>query len=341
MIGKLNKAARRLGSEAAKSDVSEISRVQQTDNSYSSNPLTFYSSKLAFTLAEVLITLAVVGVVAAMTLPVLITNINNRVYQSRQENISYKVSQAIYKMKALGLLNTTYPTTDAFVDELQKHLKIAKRCDAEHLTECWPTEKVTRSDKNIYEVKDAKTGKDLHVYTNNTDNVGLVLADGASLILTYNENSKGVDIGDINENATNLIDFVMDVNGKKGPNRENTGEGNYDIRSYRSANFGGCTGRVPGYGCVVNFGTDYDCINEGDYQNNDNCWAGARDKCSSIGMRLLNFDPINHCPKLRELNVSGSWTRTSGLYFFCNYSNNNFGGGYMPLKVKYKALCVE
>ena len=45
------------------------------------------SQKTAFTLAEVLITLGIIGVVAAVTLPTIISNVNERVNSSRQANI--------------------------------------------------------------------------------------------------------------------------------------------------------------------------------------------------------------------------------------------------------------
>ena len=90
------------------------------------------------------------------------------------------------KMKALGLLEKDYGTTEAFVNELQKHLKIAKRCDANHITECWGTDKVIASNGEDYTVSDAKKGKNIGYDDNENDNVALVLADGAPIILTYN-----------------------------------------------------------------------------------------------------------------------------------------------------------
>ena len=59
------------------------------------------SSNSAFTLAEVLITLVVIGVIAATVIPILQQNINERVNSSRQANIAFKVTQAMDKMKAL------------------------------------------------------------------------------------------------------------------------------------------------------------------------------------------------------------------------------------------------
>uniref|UniRef100_UPI004025F7C0 type II secretion system protein n=1 Tax=Candidatus Scatousia sp. TaxID=3085663 RepID=UPI004025F7C0 len=81
----------------------------------------------AFTLAEVLITLGVVGIVAAMTLPTVITNVNERIRKEQVRTVKYKLTQATDKMKSLGLIGA-YATTEDFVNELRKHLKIAKVC---------------------------------------------------------------------------------------------------------------------------------------------------------------------------------------------------------------------
>ncbi|MBS6602593.1 MAG: type II secretion system protein, partial [Brachyspira sp.] len=58
--------------------------------------------KSAFTLAEVLITLGVVGIVAAMTLPTVITNVNERIRKEQVRTVKYKLTQATDKMKSLG-----------------------------------------------------------------------------------------------------------------------------------------------------------------------------------------------------------------------------------------------
>ena len=104
------------------------------------------NQKQAFTLAEVLITLGVIGVVAAVTLPVLITNINERVQKEQVRSAKYKLTLATDKMKSLGLLGEQYPTTESFVRELSKHLKLAKICDNNHLRDCWPTDEINLTD---------------------------------------------------------------------------------------------------------------------------------------------------------------------------------------------------
>ncbi len=54
-----------------------------------------FKKKKAFTLAEVLITLGIIGVVAAMTLPVLIQNHNNQVVVARLQKFYSSINQAI------------------------------------------------------------------------------------------------------------------------------------------------------------------------------------------------------------------------------------------------------
>ena len=253
--------------------------------------------KVAFTLAEVLITLGIIGVVAAIILPSFITNVTERINSERQANIAQKVTQAMDQMRAHGLLSAQYATTEAFVDELQKYLKIAKRCDVNNIANCWPTPTVTLSDGEEFEVSKAKTGKNLSLSTE-TNNVGLILADGASIILNYNTATSPIDLGDRVEtkfkdlsvgfgktkefaytsDVTKGIDFVMDVNGSKSPNSE-VSTGIRDIRSFKIAQFSkgkpDCSKYpnsfyVEDVGCIVNVGKDYDSVNC--YATNGGVW---------------------------------------------------------------------
>jgi len=51
--------------------------------------------KAGFTLAEVLITLGIIGVVAAMTIPTLLTNVSNNIFAVRIKQVYYQLSSAI------------------------------------------------------------------------------------------------------------------------------------------------------------------------------------------------------------------------------------------------------
>ena len=99
-----------------------------------------YGKAVAFTLAEVLITLGVIGVVAAVTIPTFMRNYQEKVQKEQVRMVKYKLTQATSVMAAKGLIKA-YPTTKDFVNELQKYLKISKVCDNNNLKECWPAEK--------------------------------------------------------------------------------------------------------------------------------------------------------------------------------------------------------
>ena len=324
--------------------------------------------KAAFTLAEVLITLGVIGVVAAMTLPAVIANINERVNSERQANIAQKITQAMDQMRAHGLLNQSYASTDAFVDELQKYLKVAKRCSASNIADCWPTAKVTDANGEEFEVKDAKTGKNLNHKDNDTDNVGLVLADGASLIMTYNTKAEGLDIGDrvtamkkelpvgggkfkefpYSTSVAGAVDFVMDVNGAKGPNSETVNGKYHDIRSFNGAQFakGMVCDFMIGKMCVKNLETTYTCISEAPYTINNNCWAGAMKACSDIGMSLASRGDLNTIyaqkGKVEGVPTSGGfWSSAEEDRFGAWVKYFHSGGDDYSLKFYQRgALCV-
>ena len=305
-----------------------------------------WGRKAAFTLAEVLITLGIIGVVAAITLPALIENVTERKNSERHANIVYKVTQAMEMMKVHGELGRRYDTTEAFVDELQKYLKISKRCDANHIADCWPTAKVTDGEGNEFEVSKAKTGKNLSLQSS-TNNVGLILGDGASIILNYNPDSGIVDETDAivavkkslpvgggrskefvyTSNATASIDFVTDVNGSAAPNAETSNNKYNDIRNLTAARFTkGCAGtELSGVGCVVNVGTSYDPVSEAPYTSNNNYWAGAKKKCESLGMTL----PDNGTLKNIYNQKSSSPNLPQSGWFWSSSERNTYVAWYV------------
>ena len=182
----------------------------------------------AFTLAEVLITLGIIGVVAALTMPALITNIQDRIQQKRIENINQKLSKVTDKMAVQSGL-TGYDTTMAFVQEMSKHMKIAKICDNEHLAECWPTQEVTLNDEGktweIAKTKNAKTLKISNKPEDWADTVGIVTGDGTGMILSYNKkcefsvDDKGFSYSDSKSNSLSCLAGVFDWNGSSKPNK--------------------------------------------------------------------------------------------------------------------------
>ena len=338
-------------------------------------------TKSAFTLAEVLITLGVIGIVAAMTMPTLLKNIAERSNSEAQANLAQKITKSMNLMRADGGLERTYASTDEFVDEFSKYIKISTRCDADHIADCWPTKTVTTSDGKTYDVSKAKTGKNLNLRDNKSNNVGIILADGATLILTYNPNAGIIGDGDTvipsfadlpigfgrtkkfayTTSVTDPIDFVMDVNGFKGPNSEARNGKQYDIRSFKVAKFSkGCT-PIDGIGCVyqlpsfspIKAGTDdmkkWDPKYDAAGRTFDNYWAGAKKACDDIGMSLPDYSKLVSIYQAGKkdsslgLPTSGwFWTLAEGdatsaypVYFPNCYMGNGYKG-----ESNIKVLCV-
>ena len=67
------------------------------------------STKYSFTMAEILISLTIIGVIAAITLPALIGNVNERAWDTQRRALRARMAQAIAMMPAL----TGYGAYDA------------------------------------------------------------------------------------------------------------------------------------------------------------------------------------------------------------------------------------
>ena len=320
-------------------------------------------------------------------MPTLLKNIAERSNSEAQANLAQKITKSMDLMRADGGLERTYNSTDEFVDEFSKYIKISTRCDADHIADCWPTKTVTTTDGETYDVSKAKTGKNLNLKDNKSNNVGIILADGATLILTYNPNAGIIGDGDTvtpsfadlpigfgrtkkfayTTSVTDSIDFVMDVNGFKGPNGEARNGKQYDIRSFKVARFStSCPGKdIDGIGCIYQL-PSYSPIKAGSDEmkkwdpnwtaekvysdaSYDNYWAGAKKACDDIGMSLPDLS------KLRSIRAAGMKDSSLGLpddWFWSSsevkgypssaFHINIFGGGvYSQYKGNNKkVLCV-
>ena len=168
--------------------------------------------KKGFTLAEVLITLAIIGVVATLTMPNLIGNYQNRVLMTQLQKTLNTVQNAVMKY-----MEET--TSDNFVDITQKaknrveflkyYFDSVKVCTGENASDCLaPT--YTSFDKS----KSATGSEVIGHYMKN--DVGLTcasLTSGATVCISGTRWDQATEDGEALGRQA-----LIDVNGVKAPN---------------------------------------------------------------------------------------------------------------------------
>ena len=187
------------------------------------------NKKFAFTLAEVLITLGIIGVVAAISLPSFISKINNFQYEIARKKVINSVGEAGRQVIIQGNFNSAYNAKD-FVDNiLSKKLKIIKTCETDNLQNCGLSTKILTSDgkklinmpKNIGQLGMNNLRSDTMTYVEkDKPSYGFIMSNGYSVNLFYNPNC----IVNTNASNNNAVDYVCinviyDVNGLHNPNQ--------------------------------------------------------------------------------------------------------------------------
>ena len=211
-----------------------------------------HKNKVAFTLAEVLITLGIIGVIAAMTLPSLIANYKNKVLLNQAKNSYSKISNALLLVKTQNGYDSyadffrPNTTNDELMQELSKSLKMTKICNA-YRGGCW-TWKTKYNKKTYYNGQTIY--RDFHNYTS------AILNDGSVIMLSnFNDTDKGNggcvwfnsypkrdSNGNIikDENGNDIIinsketrcgEIIIDTNGAKKPNQ--IGADTWSLRIYK------------------------------------------------------------------------------------------------------------
>lgn len=204
-------------------------------------------TKIAFTLAEVLITLGIIGIVAALTIPAIINNSNKQAIISQVKEIYSILSQATTQLNndCGGSVTACLATPNAanddattrldFLNLYKAKLSVAKDCTNGVTKGCFPNvnyKYLNNNDSGInfetgYWVGDAR----------------IQLANGSSIGVRW---------------LTTSPSIIVDINGTKGPNQvgKDLFYFYYDINSKNmtadsendciagSYNGWGCTGKV-------------------------------------------------------------------------------------------------
>ena len=196
-------------------------------------------------MAEILLSLTIIGVVAAITLPSLTGNINERTWNTQRKALYARMSQAIALMPALNGFGTLETVSDsgstsiedtaaeAFITEgLSKVLKINNVCDSDHIEDCGLSSQITTLNASVISLPNnmsALNGKMLRATDSyygtpfsylNTKAAAFETANGESILTFYNPNCQAY----MNENSNYYmqpkvcVNFIFDLNGNKGPN---------------------------------------------------------------------------------------------------------------------------
>ena len=163
------------------------------------------SRKIAFTLAEVLVTLGIIGVVSAMTVPTLMQNYQRQSYVTQLHKVYNELTQAFLQFKndrnAIWLSEAGHVRHQDMMPFMKQYFKVVQDC-GKTSTPCFAS-----SYKNL-------SGSTFELTTKDEDATYYgVLASGAS----FGIKSDGIDTG-TNYTDDFLYRIAIDVNGQKGPN---------------------------------------------------------------------------------------------------------------------------
>ena len=165
----------------------------------------------AFTLAEVLITLGIIGVVAAMTMPTLMNSTQGAQYKTAYKKALSVLSQAVVLNVALDDYDLSQATEADSVDTnkaslyalFTNRMNVVRDNSQSELAKSWGKSKDSSVTKEIF---------------GNTDNYTLFFNDG--IVFTFPKDAVKCTDGNSTDSSKNHCRGAIDVNGEKNPNLE-------------------------------------------------------------------------------------------------------------------------
>ena len=184
--------------------------------------------KAAFTLSEVLITLGIIGIVAALTMPSLINNANDRKYRGARQKALATIGGAVRNITVTEGIGNAVDAEDFVENHLRKQIQIVKTCKNNDLRSCGietnpnaittlsePKKKMTMP-KKIGDLASSISSGEVTDVTSTS--YGFVMSNGYSVNLFYNPNC----LPDSNDNHWGqdrvCVNAIYDMNGLARPN---------------------------------------------------------------------------------------------------------------------------
>ena len=151
-------------------------------------------NKYAFTLAEVLVTLGIIGVISAMTVPSLMQNYQRQSYLTQLHKFYNELSQALVQYQtdknALSLKEAGLTSQENLNAFFKNYFKIVNDCGTTQTPCLAPASEY----KNI---------------------AGRAIGTGCSSYMTI---ASGASFGSLYSGGTVVFTLYLDINGQKGPN---------------------------------------------------------------------------------------------------------------------------
>lgn len=172
---------------------------------------------LSFTLAEVLITLAIIGVIASITIPAIIITVQKIQYVNSLKKVFVNFSQIFIQigrdkgctgnLACTGLFSASNDAS-AIGGEIIKYIKVIKNCGISTTDTCFPSA-----------INDKYDGTGADTNYNAVSSYKFITADGMSVLIGSTATDCTTDKGNRSLDGTVCGSIVVDLNGLSSPNK--------------------------------------------------------------------------------------------------------------------------
>ncbi len=237
-----------------------------------------FAKKIAFTLAEVIIVVGIVGIIAEMTIPTVIGDIQAQslraAFNKSYSNLTAAVQRTIYDDYGGSLVISSASDFIVFMNNLQKHYIKSIGCTTTQICPgdaIFPLEKFGSSEAGVFMSSNYKTYTKSGASSSFNDGI-IALADGGFIFYDYSEAS---------EATSGMYFLAIDVNGwRKKPNRFG-----HDFFTFQLSN----------NGKILPMGAENTFYSQGVY-----CSKTSTHGCNGYGCTskaLVESDYFNNLPK--------------------------------------------
>ena len=277
-----------------------------------------HAKRAAFTLAEVLITLAIIGIVAAMTIPTLVANYQRKAWNTSAQVFERKLEEALRQMNTQQVL-AGYRSTANFVNALGKYFKINKVCQNDDIMSCFEDKVYWGADEEEVDMTKIKNASNFGQDDWDTELIGVQFANGTTGLIAYNPECKENPYTN-QFTGTSCLAILYDTDGFKKPNTQQK-----DLRSINVESLDGknCAFEIDDICFTAPFYpepiTKAECEQlKGDlgikecYYDND-YWAGAVKACGGVSKMPTMAQVADIANYVYNTSGIGAKTDKSGL----------------------------